>query len=100
MSGWVPDCAPSGYQTSQGNSRSRAVSSAWIVRTPTTHGPRTNGFTLFDNPNVQHGVVIHALGGFFEVRCLGLRDVRKYLRVTIGQREPAALNLHHDAMPG
>jgi len=36
--------------------------------------------------------------GFFEIRWLGIRYVQKLLRIAINQREPGALDLHHDAM--
>src|SRR5215475_13334369 len=40
---WPACCAAAGYQISQGNRRSRAASSSWMVRTPTGNRPRTNG---------------------------------------------------------
>src|SRR6267142_807446 len=43
---WPECCAAAGYQISQGNRRSREVSSASIVRTPTGKRPRTNGSYL------------------------------------------------------
>src|SRR5215510_1809754 len=40
---WPACCAAAGYQISQGNRRSRTVSSPWMARTPTGNRPRTNG---------------------------------------------------------
>ena len=40
---WPAWCVAAGYQISPGNRRSRTVSRAWIVRTPTGNRPRTNG---------------------------------------------------------
>src|SRR5271170_7710966 len=42
--------------------------------------------------------VIHALGGFNEIRGLGVGNVDEGLRIAISEWEPRALNLHHDAM--
>src|SRR5580700_10157658 len=41
---------------------------------------------------------INPLGSRTEIRRLGVRDVNEGLRIQVGEREPRALYLHHDAM--
>src|ERR1700683_2291596 len=54
----------------------------------------------FDKTSLA-GRVIYALRRFAIVIRLGPENVRdKSLRITVVQRKPAGLNLHHDAMAG
>ena len=42
--------------------------------------------------------MVDALGGFLEVGWFRGVDVKELLRVTVDEREPGALDLHHDAV--
>src|ERR1017187_7648713 len=50
------------------------------------------------NPRSLPGGVIHALSSFHKVSGLGVRDIYEGLRIAVGEREPRALDLHHDAV--
>src|SRR5688572_10677132 len=60
------------------------------------------GYSIRQDPHgeTRSGVAatIHAMRGFAEVFRLGSRDIHEGLRVTVHQREPGALHLHHDPM--
>jgi uncharacterized membrane protein len=43
---------------------------------------------------------IHALHRLLEIRWTGIRNIQELLRIPIDQREPRALDLHHDAVTG
>src|ERR1700733_3345448 len=52
-----------------------------------------------DDGTRRAGRVIHALRGFDIVRVAGLENVGEgFLGVTVVDREPSALHLHHDAV--
>src|SRR6185369_9204039 len=50
------------------------------------------------NPRAIGAAEIDSLDGLHEVRGQGFGNIHELLRIAIGKREPAALNLHHDAV--
>src|ERR1051325_9907968 len=50
------------------------------------------------DPRAVRTSEVDALSSLHEIRRERLRYIHELLRIAVGQREPATLNLHHDAM--
>src|SRR5690348_15197432 len=80
--------------------------SSCFTRSPSARSSAvmTASITSIDHEHLETGAfgatAEEPLGGSLEVGRLGVRDVEKLLRIAIHQREPGALDLHHDAVTG
>src|SRR5690242_6941645 len=90
---WMPDYRASSPGTARSRGKRRRRQEEGIVKVSLRRSSQHSKIAIVLSAPV------YPLRSFLEVGFTSLIDVHELLRITINQREPRTLNLHHDPVP-